>query len=50
MIDNGEFQLRGLISLPAADLPKLALELEQAPIVMPVPAGKAGPIHLKPAQ
>lgn len=50
VIDNGEFQLRGLISLPAADLPKLALELEQAPIVMPVPAGKAGPIHLKPAQ
>lgn len=38
VIDNGEFQLCGLIALPAADLPKLALELEQAPLVMPVPA------------
>jgi alpha-mannosidase len=48
VIDNGEFQLRGLIALPAADLPKLALELEQAPLVMPVPAGKVIHSTLKP--
>ena len=48
VIDNGEFQLRGLIALPAADLPKLALELEQAPLVMPVPAGKIIHSTLKP--
>ena len=37
VIDNGEFRMRGLIALPAADLPRLALELEQQPLVMPVP-------------
>jgi alpha-mannosidase len=38
VIDNGEFRVRGLIVLPAADLPRLALDLEQPPLVMPVPA------------
>ena len=37
VIDNGEFRIRGLIALPSADLPKLALELEQPLLVMPVP-------------
>ncbi|MEI6195035.1 MAG: glycoside hydrolase family 38 [Verrucomicrobiota bacterium] len=40
VIDNGEFRVRGLIALPAADLPKLALDLEQPPLVMPVPPVK----------
>jgi alpha-mannosidase len=40
VIDNGEFRMRGLIALPAADLPRLALDLEQPPLVMPVPAIK----------
>ncbi len=41
VIDNGEFRIRGLISLPSADLPKLALELEQPPLIMPVPPSRA---------
>lgn len=40
VIDNGEFRIRGLITLPSADLPKLALELEQPPLIMPVPASR----------
>jgi hypothetical protein len=40
VIDNGEFRMRGLIALPAADLPRLALDLEQPPLVMPVPVIK----------
>jgi alpha-mannosidase len=41
VIDNGEFCLRGLIALPSADLPRLALDLEQPPLVMPVPPGSS---------